>query len=474
MSTVAENLKGIADLPSPKGLPVLGNMFQLEIERFHLQLEKWCDELGPIFKLNMGPVQLVCVADPEPINKMLRDRPNTYRRRRALETIIAEMGFNGVFSSEGDDWRRQRKQVALALNTAHLHQFAPKLLATTETLRRRWTELAENGQSVDLCRDVMRYTVDITTQLAFGINANTLETDGPVIQQQLDKVFPMLARRINSAVPYWRYFRLAKDRELDEALLNIKQTVNGYIADCRQRMAEQPELFKAPSNFLEAIIAAQATEQGADFTDDDIYANVLTLLLAGEDTTANTIAWGCKYFIDFPDYFDRARTEVDELLGGSTSVTDYQQLSELPFIEAFTNETMRLKPIAPLNGLETNEPVELMGYHLPANTPVLAMTRYPALKAENFAEPRRFDPERWLKPSDDDQCPHNTQAFLPFGTGPRFCPGRNLALAEIKIVIAMLCRNFDLSLTHPDVVVEEKLSFTMLPKNLMVNFSPRG
>ena len=275
-------------------------------------------------------------------------------------------------------------------------------------------------------------------------------------------------------MPYWRYSRLAKDRELDEALLNIKQTVNGYNADCRQRMAEQPELFEAPSNFLEAIIAAQATEQGADFTDDDIYANVLTLLLAGEDTTANTIAWACKYFIDFPDYFDRARTEVDGLLGGSTSVTDYQQLSELPFIEAFTNETMRLKPIAPLNGLETNEPVELLGYHLPANTPVLAMTRYPALKSENFSEPRRFDPERWLKPSDDDQCPHNIQAFLPFGTGPRFCPGRNLALAEIKIVLAMLCRNFDLSLTHPDVEVEEKLSFTMLPKYLTVNFSPRG
>jgi cytochrome P450 len=474
MSSVAPKLKSISDLTGPKGLPVLGNMFQIDVGQFHLQLENWCDEFGPIFKLKMGPMDLVCVADPEPINKMLRDRPDTYRRRRALETIIAEMGFNGVFSAEGDDWRRQRKQVALALNTTHLHQFTPKLLATTETLKDRWAGLANSGQSVDLCRDVMRYTVDITTQLAFGINANTLETDGPVIQQQLDKVFPMLARRINLPIPYWRYFRLAKDRELDSALLSIKQTVNGYIADCRQRMAEQPELFEAPSNFLEAIIAAQATPDGADFTDDDIYANVLTLLLAGEDTTANTIAWACKYFIDYPEYFERARSEVDALLGASTSVTDFQQLSELPFIEAFTNETMRLKPIAPLNGLETNEPVELMGYHLPANTPVLALTRHPALNPSNFGEPLRFDPHRWLKVGESDQCPHNTQAFLPFGTGPRFCPGRNLALAEIKIVLAMLCRNFELSLTDADIEVTEKLSFTMLPANLMVKFFPRG
>jgi cytochrome P450 len=317
----------------------------------------------------------------------------------------------------------------------------------------------------------MRYTVDITTQLAFGVNVNTLETDGPVIQQQLDKVFPMLGRRINALFPYWRYFRFARDRELDEALANIRVTVSGFIADCRRRMSERPELFDAPSNFLEAILAAQATAEGAEFTDDDIYANVLTLLLAGEDTTANTIAWAGKYFIDHPEYFARARAEVDAVFAPSASATDFKQLSQLPFIEAFANETMRLKPIAPLNGLETNEGVELLGYYLPPNTAIVALTRHIAVDPTNFGEPQRFNPERWLAPAAG--CPHNTQAFLPFGTGPRFCPGRNLALAEIKIVLAMLCRNFDLELSDPNQAVEEKLSFTMLPDNLMVRFARR-
>ena len=135
---------------------------------------------------------------------------------------------------------------------------------------------------------------------------------------------------------------------------------------------------------------------------------------------------------------------------------------------------MRLKSIAPLNGLETNEDVELLGHLIPANTPVLALTRHPAINKANFGEPDRFNPERWLQAADPNECPHNTQAFLPFGTGPRFCPGRNLALAEIKIVLAMLCRNFDLRLTNPDIEVEEKLSFTMLPKNLDVKFSLRS
>lgn len=473
MSAVSPSLKSIAELPRPKRLPLLGNLHEVEISKLHQHLERWCDEFGPIFRIRMGPREIVCVGDPGTINAMLRDRPDTFRRRRSVETIISEMGFNGVFSSEGEDWRRQRKQVALALNTAHLHKFTPKLLETTERLRRRWELAADAGAAVDLCRDVMRYTVDITTQLAFGVNVNTLETDGPVIQQQLDKVFPMLGRRINAPFPYWRYLRLRRDRELDEALANIRTTVNGFIADCRQRMNANPELFEAPSNFLEAIIAAQATADGADFTDDDIYANVLTLLLAGEDTTANTIAWAAKYFIDHPDYFARARAEADAVLAPAQSATEYRQLGELPFIEAFANETMRLKPIAPLNGLETNEGVELLGYYLPPNTPVIALTRHPAMSPDNFGEPARFNPERWLQPGSSESCPHNTQAFLPFGTGPRFCPGRNLALAEIKIVLAMMCRNFDLALSDPSRAVEEKLAFTMLPDNLFVTFSRR-
>ena len=137
MSAVASTSKTIADLKGPKGLPIVGNLFQIDIEKFHLHLEQWCAEFGPIFKIRMGPKEIVCVADPEPINQMLRDRPETYRRRRTFETVIEEMGFNGVFSSEGDDWKRQRKLVALALNSAHLHQFFPSLLDTTERLQRR-------------------------------------------------------------------------------------------------------------------------------------------------------------------------------------------------------------------------------------------------------------------------------------------------------------------------------------------------
>jgi len=473
-ATAVTTSKTLADLPAPSGLPMVGNLHQINLDQFHLQLEKWCDELGPIFKIRMGPREVVCIADTDAINELFRLRPSVYRRVRAIESVTAEMKIKGVFSAEGDEWKLQRKVVAQALNSAHIHRFFPKLYATTERLLKRWENSAANAESVELCREVMRYTVDVTTQLAFGIDVDTISSDGPVVQQHLDKVFPMLHRRINSPFAYWRYFRLPSDRALERSLAAIEETVNGFIVACRERMAVNPDLYESPTNFLEAIIAAQASESGSDFTDKQIYANVLTLLLAGEDTTANTIAWACKYFIDYPEYFARARAEVDAVLGDDPLVSDHTQLREFPFIEAFVNETMRFKPVGPVAPMETNEPVEMLGYAIPAGTSIFGLTRHIAVSPENFGLPADFDPDRWLPESTDTNALHNTDAFLPFGTGPRFCPGRNLALTEIKMVIAMICRHFDLRLANPAVPVEEKLAFAMMPKNLDVTFALRA
>ncbi len=466
--------KTVDELPSPKGLPVVGNLLQLDLPHFHHQLENWCDELGPIFKLKMGKREIVCIADTDAINELLKRRPDIYRRGSAIERVTDELGLKGVFSAEGDEWRVQRKVVAQALNSAHINRFFPKLHNTTERLLRHWHKAAETHESVDLCRDLMRYTVDVTTQLAFGVDFNTLESDGPVLQHHLDKVFPILHRRINTPFPYWHYLKLPSDRELDKALNTVKETVTGFIVDCRKRMEESPALHESPSNFLEAVIAAQTSESGHDFTDEQIYANVMTLLLAGEDTTANTIAWAFKYFIEFPEHFERARAEADAVIGERSIIDDLTHLRSLPFIEAFVNETMRIRPVGPIFPMECIEPVELLGCAIPARTPIIGLTRYIAVDPKNFSDPQSFEPERWLDTEKEPSKQHNADAFMPFGTGPRFCPGRNLALTEIKMVIAMLCRHFDISFATPEIPVEEKLAFAMVPINLDVIFRERN
>lgn len=474
IAATAPALRKIADLDGPKGWPILGNMFQAKLDTMHLQMESWCEQYGPLFRLRFGPIDAVCVADSDAINEILIERPDHYRRHRSIESIGDELQIKGVFGAEGEQWRKQRRIVAKALNSAHIHRVFPQIHETTRRLHERWQQHVQSQAKIDLCRELMRYTVDVTTQLAFGVNMNTLETDGPVVQQQLDKVFPMTWSRMNAPFPYWRYIKLPKDRELDRALEGVRETVTGFIEACRKRMAEDPTLYESPTNFLEAIIAAQREEGAEEFSDQDIYANVITLLLAGEDTTANTIAWTSKYFIDHPDVLARVRAEADAALGNEPFPESPAKLSDFPYLEACVHETMRLKPVGPLFSMEPVKDVELMGVAVPKGTPVLMLTRYIATEARNFRDPKSFDPERWLKSEHQASGPHTPKASIPFGTGPRFCPGRNLALTEIKMVLSMFARNFDMVLADPTIPVEEKLSFAMIPKNLDVRIHARS
>ena len=195
-------LTSLGDLPGPRGLPLLGNLHRIRFDRLHLILEDWAEQYGAIFRIRIGPHRIAVISDRSAIQRILVQRPEGFRRTAMLESVVAEMHLKGVFAAEGEDWRRQRRIVTAALNRAKLKDFFPTLAVTVGRLQRRWERAADASEPVDLCRDLMRFTVDVTMQLAFGVDANTLETPGPVIQRHLDRVFPVLHRRVNAALPW--------------------------------------------------------------------------------------------------------------------------------------------------------------------------------------------------------------------------------------------------------------------------------
>ncbi|MFQ5675823.1 MAG: cytochrome P450 [bacterium] len=462
----------LSDLPGPKGLLLLGNMLQLDLKHLHLTLEQWSDVHGPLYKFKIANKRVVAVSDPDLMNEILRQRPETYRRLRNIEPVFKEMGINGVFSAEGDHWKRQRRLTNQALNAAHLRNFFTTLVAITERLKKRWERMSKYGEAIDIQKDLMRYTVDITTCLTFGYDGNTLEEEGDVIQQHLEKIFPKINQRINMPFPYWHFFKRPADHALDHALKAIRQTIEKIIADCQARMAQNPDLAIHPRNFLEAMLAARETEDSG-FTDDDIFGNILTMLLAGEDTTSNTMAWMIYFMTEYPDIQKRMQKECDVLLGSASMLSKIEEAVALPYIEAVAHEALRLKSVAPLLAMETMEEVELKGHWMPAGTPLFLLTRQGALQDESFTAASQFQPERWLPAHAPINQAHNKNAFLPFGAGPRFCPGRNLALLETKTVMAMLCRNFHITKAKGSVEVKEQFAFTMNPSKLYIHFNSR-
>ena len=462
-------VRSLAALPSPRGLPLLGNALQLNPTRLHLVLENWCKELGPVYTISAGRKRMFVCSDPELLQTALRDRPERYRRYAPIESVIAEMGGNGVFSVEGEAWRPQRRLIMQALAPTHFRSYFPALQTITERLRRRWQHLAEAGEAVEMTQELVRYTVDVTTTLAFGEDPNTIDEPGDVIQDHLARIFPMIMARINAPFPLWRYFKLPKDRALDESLKAVHRHVGQLIERQRRRMRDQPS--ETPRNVLEAMLAA-SDKPGSGITDEVVSANVLTLLLAGEDTTAHTLAWTLLQLCADPKLQIRLRDAAIEVLGEARVCPTFEKVSGLDVFEAVAHEATRFKPIVPLIFLEPLADVVLGGVALPAGTPLFFVLRPAMLDEQHFGRADRFLPERWAQGHDSVQ-PHNTRAYAQFGAGPRVCPGRHLAGVELRLVLSMLSRNFSVELATDVADVSEVLAFTMMPSQLRVRLKPQ-
>lgn len=468
----ARPLRAYMDLPGPRPVPGLGNLLQIDLPTLHQHLERWSREYGPIYRYKLGSRHYVGLGDPELIAEALRERPHLYRRLSTIEPVFKEIGIHGVFSAEREEWRRYRRLAMEALSQRHLRRYFPILETVVGRLKQRWARAAAQGSVVDIQRDLMRFTVDVTTTLAFGVDMNTVEDEGRGLQRHLEKLFPMLARRLISPVAYWRYIKLGPDRELDRALAALDQIVAELVTQTRIRMAAQPDLFDHPTNFLEGMLAVQAREQAA-FTDAEIIGNVYTMLGAGEDTTANTLAWMLHLLCLHPEVLAQARAEVDAVLGEHDRLHDFRDAEKLVYIDAVAQETLRVRPVAPLiTVLEANEDLVLGDVQLPRGTAITLIARAATHNPAYFADPLAFRPERWLEGA--PLSPHQPHASMPFGSGPRLCPGRSLALLEIKAVAAMILRNFDITHADDPAQVREVFAFTLMPKGLTIRFAPRS
>lgn len=471
--TTAPTIRRLGDLSGPRGLPMLGNLLQLRRGQAHQTVEEWSQRYGPYFKFKLGDRRFLGVGDHEALAAVLRDRPEGFRRSTRLASVMAEIGMQpGVFISNGEAWRRQRRLVMPAFDPAHVKAYFPALLNVTQRLHRRWRIAAAAGAWIDLRSDLMRYTVDGVAGLAFGAPVNTLESGGDVIQKHLDHIFPAILQRALSAFPIWRYYPSAEDQALLGHVAAIQGAIRGFITLARERMQAHAELAEHPSNLLEALLAAAQKEDGA-ITDDEVAGNVFTMLLAGEDTTANTLAWLIWLLARNPTALARCAEEVQAVAPELESLS-MEEIAGLDYLDACISEAMRLKPVAPTIILEAMRPTTVGDVQIEAGTLVWGIYRHDTLDARFFPDPQAFEPQRWLQGGAQGMDSAKRVA-MPFGGGPRICPGRYLALLEIKMAMAMLLANFHLDeVSTPDGgEPRECLSLTMAPDKLRMRLRVR-
>jgi cytochrome P450/nitrite reductase/ring-hydroxylating ferredoxin subunit len=460
------------DLPGPRPLPVIGNAFQASRATMHLAFEDWARTYGPMYALRIGPRKILVITDPELVEPLYRARPDTYRRPSQIEDIFTELRVAGVFSAEGETWRAQRRLAMEALSQRHLRGFYPSLARIGARLLRRWGEAPDTGRVLEITDELKRFTVDVTTLLVFGHDLQTLEKgDADVIQRHLEHLFPAFSRRLTSLVPYWRLFRLPADRRVDRAVASIYTWLQGVLREARAAIAADPARAEAPANFIEAMLTARAPD-GKPFSDDVILGNGLTMLLAGEDTTAYTLSWCMHHLCDFPEGVEALRREADATFGGAELPQNLEQAQSLAYAAAVANETMRIRPVVPLPIFEPTVDVVVGDVAAPKGTNIVYVARSATGSPAHFDAPDEFRPERWLDGGGDGKA-HDASTHLPFGSGPRICPGRSLALLEMRVVLASVYSAFDVERVGQRHDVKEALSFTMTPVGIRLRLKRR-
>ncbi len=468
---VEPRLRSLQDLPHPPRLPIVGNGHQLTPSKLHLTLEKWADEYGCPYAADIVSSKFVSFDDPDIVDEVHRARPARFSRYHKIEPLTKELQAYGVFSAEGQEWRVQRRLAMAALAQKNLRGFYGTLRKVALRLRERFRAAAEEGTVLDLLSEVMLFTVDVTSSLAFGRDTNTIEHEQDRIQEHLALIFPMLQKRLIAVYPYWRKVRLPADRRLDRALLVLGRWIGELISETRAELKARPELADRPENLLQAMLSSQS-ERGEPFSEAQIHGNVMTMLLAGEETTAGTIAWAVHELLESPPALEAVRAEVDRVLALESIPEDPARCDALDYLLAVANETLRLRPAVPATTMTALEDCVLGGVEVPRGTNVNLLLRRISVNPAYVTEGGRFWPERWLDPERAGEL-RRRGIFVPFGSGPRLCPGRALGLLELRVVLGMLFREFEVTRVGEAREVTEELQFTMAPRGLRVRLERR-
>jgi cytochrome P450 len=432
-------------------------------------MEQWAREYGALFRVAVPGGAFLVVADHELIVQLLRERPDTFRRPSLTAQVIAEMGVQpSLFDSEGNSWRNQRRMVMQAFGPRAIKAYFPSLVQVARRLERRWEDAAAQGRAIPLGDELRLYTVDVIAGLAFGTDVNTIETGDNAIQRHLDQLLPGVVRRSFVPFPYWRYVKLPADRRLESSVAAINTAIAELIEQAKERLRCDPARVDNPPNLLEAMLVA-AAQEGSEVTEAEVAGNVSTMLLAGEDTTANGLAWLIWLLYRHPPILARAREEVLRTAPGVAALS-LEQIDNLDFIDACIHEALRLKPPAVFTSAEALCNTVIGDVAIDKGTVILCAMRSSSMEEACFANAAQFDPERWLADG------VNKNASMPFGAGPRTCPGRYLALLEMKVALVMLLARFEIEAVDTSHGGEprERAGFAMAPEAMQMRLRPRA
>ena len=429
--------------PGPKGRFLLGSL--IEVSRDWLGFYKNCaDEYGDVVRVLLAHVPVYLVVHPRDIETVLVTNAAKFTKSEDYRALARVLG-RGLLTSEGDFWKRQRGLIQPAFHRQSILSYAAVMTRTAGRMLDSWKEKSERNIHEDMMRVTLEivgrclYSAEVTDAAERVGHAMEVVTGRFIINASLAMLF-RFDIPVRFALREWR------------AIRELNGIIGGIIRE--RRSSEQPR-----EDLLDMLLRARDAD-GNPMSDTQLRDEVMTLFLAGHETTAIALSWACYLITQHPHVEAKLAEELQTVLGGRVPTPGI--LPRLRYTEMVLKETMRLYPAVWGIGRRALEDCELGGYLVPAGSNVFILQWRTQRDARFFPDPDRFDPERWRDdPVRSGKIPRF--AYFPFGGGPRVCVGASFAMMEATLLLAMIQQKFHLEIVpgHP---IEIFASVTLRPK----------
>jgi cytochrome P450 len=389
---------------------------------------------------------------PDHIQQVLQTNFAAYRKGRDYSILKLSLG-EGLLTSEGALWQRQRKMTQAAFQSQQVASSVRVMEEQALAMLERWQQRAASREVFDIVPDLMRLTLNIVSQALFS---TSLEADLDVIQQALHVGREFSVDRAWSVVRVPHQIPTRRHREHRKSMASFHAVVGRMIA-ARETAPENDWKTGRKTDLLTSLMDAR-DETGAAMSAKQLRDEVATLLTAGHETTTLALAWAMFLIATRPEMMERMADEARFLNGAAPA---YEDLFKLKYTRNVAEEAMRLYPPVWAISRTAVKEDEIGGYQVAPGTEVLIFPCVTHRDPRWWPEPERFNPERFAA---ENAAARPRCAYLPFGAGPRTCVGLNFAMTEILVVLAMTLQRFRLELAVDPAKVEAEPSVTLRPR----------
>ena len=437
--------------PGPRGHLLLGSLPDMQRSKDFLQF--YCDAwrtYGDVVRIRVGPLVQHLITLPEHVKHILVTNKENYTKGLAIKKLRLSLGL-GLFTSEGELWRRQRRLIQPPFTAKGVQPFSKVMTDTTERMLEKWQRNAERGQALDVNQEMMRLAMNIIGKAMLSIDVGDEATE---TAQAFTIVLEDIAHRASSILDVPMFIPTAANRRLAQATRTLDTFIYRIIGERRNRPDESQDL-------LTLLLNARDEEAGEGMDLKQLRDEVLTIFFAGHETTAQALTWSGYLLSQHPEAERKLHAELASVLGGRTPTIE--DVSNLKYTTMVFQEAMRLYPPLWAFPRDAAADDEIGGYHIPKGSMMLLGTylthRHPAV----WENPEVFDPERFSPERSEGR---SNYAFYPFGAGPRMCIGNHFAMLEGQWVLATVAQHFRLKLA-PGHSLEHSAVATLRPQHGM-------